>query len=880
MSITPTFPGVYIEEIPSGQHTVTPVATSIAAFVGRAPIGPVDEVLTCFSFGDFQRFYGGLSLNYPMSYAVRDFFNNGGAQAVICRLYEPDPGGAGGVSLLPFPVSPPMIPEDWMLAAPAQPGATSFQVSAPTGGSEGDPDLGMVFTLNSQSSPTSYTVTDYTPADPSKNKPAVVSFLPALTSPVSLPYPMCTPLFFSEGPSPSGWTVSASGQTLTLLNGTGLPDLGDLFTVGTDPTQYAITQVPTVTAAPGGGMQLQFTFTPKPASTFLFGAAVAFSPPQASPMPQNWQIAGAVVSGGAGKPSTLPLVNGTGAPLPGDQFTVGSNPTVYVVTSFAPATSKAPAQLSFTVSGGGAIPSDPHAFCFCCAMNFTRPAPQNWAIAKAPKVGATQFSVSNNGGAASGVIDIGCTFLVQGDETVYTVVLYDRPSSTISFLPEAETVFSGAITFSPPLQLVAASPGTWGNFLKASVDTNGITDRTAAQFAQYDLTAEDLFNLTLQWVDPRNRPIASERYLNVSVKLTDRSASYPNRLDRVLKAQSSLAQVGVMPLAPPASGSATIGSGGSDGQYLTVPTYLGDQDQKTGLYLLEKIPTFNLLCIPPDRRLFDSVPLAQQDLDSNVRQAAASYCTDRRAIFIADPPAIWETRVAQGNVAAIMPTDLGITGENAAGIEVERNAAVYFPRVIAEDILLNNAPCLFPACGMIAGVIAATDVSRGVWKAPAGIDAGLAGVTKLAVDLTDAQNGVLNPLGINCLRSFPVVGPVVWGARTLRGADLFEDDYKYLPVRRLTLFVESSLYQATQWAVFEPNAEPLWSSLRLSVSSFLADLARQGAFYNYLVACDATTTTPDDIENGRVNILVQIAPVRPAEFVMITIQQAMISAGS
>ena len=110
----------------------------------------------------------------------------------------------------------------------------------------------------------------------------------------------------------------------------------------------------------------------------------------------------------------------------------------------------------------------------------------------------------------------------------------------------------------------------------------------------------------------------------------------------------------------------------------------------------------------------------------------------------------------------------------------------------------------------------------------------------------------------------------------MRGADQLSDDYKYLPVRRLTLYIEESLYRGTHWAVFEPNDETLWSSLRLSVGSFLADLQRQGAFYNYNVRCDGTTTTADDIEKGIVNIIVQIAPVKPAEFVVIKIQQVAV----
>jgi hypothetical protein len=378
-------------------------------------------------------------------------------------------------------------------------------------------------------------------------------------------------------------------------------------------------------------------------------------------------------------------------------------------------------------------------------LNFTRPAPHNYTISTTAKVGGTQFALSSKG--STGVVDVGYTFMVPGDRTIYTIVIYNQTTGAASFLPEAATAFAAvAITLSPPLQLAAASPGMWGNFLTASADTNGITPTTALQFAQYNLGVDDLFNLTLTLSTPSGQTVTSERYLNVAVKLTGLSENYPNRLDYVLEQQSMLAQVGVMPLAPPANGSAVIGSGGNDGQGLSVQTYLGNEDNRTGIYLLETTPSFNLLCIPPDQRLFPTVPLAMQDLDPLVRQAAADFCTNQRAIFIADPPAIWETEVAQGEITEISPEDLGISGMNRSGIQVKRNVAVYFPRVYEEDMLLNNKVCLFPACGMVAGVIAATDVARGVWKSPAGTDATLANVTSLALNLTDAQNGVLNPL--------------------------------------------------------------------------------------------------------------------------------------
>jgi phage tail sheath protein FI len=166
-----------------------------------------------------------------------------------------------------------------------------------------------------------------------------------------------------------------------------------------------------------------------------------------------------------------------------------------------------------------------------------------------------------------------------------------------------------------------------------------------------------------------------------------------------------------------------------------------------------------------------------------------------------------------------------------------------------------------------------------VWKAPAGLDAGLNGIQGLSVSLTDAENGQLNPLGINCLRTFPAAGSVVWGSRTLRGADQLADEYKYVPVRRLALFIEESLYRGTKWVVFEPNDEPLWAQIRLNVGAFMQNLFRQGAFQGqtpreaYFVRCDKTTTTQNDINQGVVNILVGFAPLKPAEFVIISLQQ-------
>lgn len=290
---------------------------------------------------------------------------------------------------------------------------------------------------------------------------------------------------------------------------------------------------------------------------------------------------------------------------------------------------------------------------------------------------------------------------------------------------------------------------------------------------------------------------------------------------------------------------------------------IGDENLKTGLWALKDVDLFNILCIPATMKLPDTSAAA-------VASQATSLCVERRAMYLLDPPQVDGARDTVDGVKSWL--DANSTLRN-------RNAATYFPRVDIPDPL--NAFRLRPsaASGTVAGLYARTDSSRGVWKAPAGTEATLAGVQKLENKLTDGENGVLNPLAINCLRVFPVYGPVCWGARTLMGSDQQGDEYKYVPVRRLALFLEESLYRGTQWVVFEPNDEPLWSQIRLNLGAFMHNLFRQGAFQGqtpqdaYFVKCDKDTTTQNDINLGIVNIIVGFAPLKPAEFVVLQIQQ-------
>jgi phage tail sheath protein FI len=245
-----------------------------------------------------------------------------------------------------------------------------------------------------------------------------------------------------------------------------------------------------------------------------------------------------------------------------------------------------------------------------------------------------------------------------------------------------------------------------------------------------------------------------------------------------------------------------------------------------------------------------------------------TYCKDvRRAFLLIDSPP--EVR----DVASAVDW-------KTAGLTVhDTNGAAYFPRLKLPDATNDFQLRTFAPCGVIAGLYARTDANRGVWKAPAGVEATLNGVQGMVYQLTDAENGALNPLGLNCLRIFPIYGPISWGARTLVGADAEASEWKYISVRRFALFLEETLFRGTQWVVFEPNDEPLWAQIRLNIGAFMQSLFRQGAFQGttpreaYFVKCDRETTTQNDIDHGIVNILVGFAPLKPAEFVVIKIQQ-------
>lgn len=444
----------------------------------------------------------------------------------------------------------------------------------------------------------------------------------------------------------------------------------------------------------------------------------------------------------------------------------------------------------------------------------------------------------------------------------------------------AEVVRAGAmdgslqparIKLSDDITLTATSPGQWGNALSVKVDTDNLRDpRHQVNLAITDNGTGATERYTGLGLTPgplsMSFALASSQLMNVDPSSGLTKLPAPGTYEPPAAEPPAAAAAGkaAAPDAAAPAGAGTVGGArGSDigaGQ-LAIP---GDPGAKTGMYALVKADIFNMLCLPTSWTA---------TYPNDLLGTAASFCAQHRAMLIIDPPTSWSKvsgPLGFGTVTA--PATEAVTGADIA------NAAIYYPNLQVRDpqsgALVQRGPC-----GTVAGVWASTDASRGVWKAPAGMAAALTGVAGLVSQIDDGESGVLNPLAVNCLRSFPLAGPVVWGARTAAGADDNTSSWKYIPVRRTALFIEESLYRGTRWVVFEPNAEPLWAAIRLNVGAFMNSLFQQGAFQGttpaqaYLVQCDADNNPQVDIDNGIVNILVGFAPLVPAEFVFIHIEQ-------
>jgi phage tail sheath protein FI len=422
-------------------------------------------------------------------------------------------------------------------------------------------------------------------------------------------------------------------------------------------------------------------------------------------------------------------------------------------------------------------------------------------------------------------------FFANGGQEAYVVRL------------AADDAVTASVTIDAKLLVTAVSPGSWANDYRIETKQDSL-DATRFGLAVIH--------------QPSGQPaVKLESFENLSMQESD-----SRFVINIVNAKSAYVQVALSgaPATPPAETAAypfsTAGSAGTplnpneaDFESKLIPV-----GKDGGIYLLDQVDLINILCVPGETT-------------ATVVASLQKYCHDRRAFLIIDSP--------KGATLAAMQSapSLSAVGTDAS------NSALYFPWIRAQDPLDENRVRAFPPSGFVAGIYARTDNHRGVWKAPAGIETTVSGAIGTEMPLTDDENGTLNRLGINCIRTWPVRGPVVWGSCTLHGNDALASEWKYVSVRRLALFIEESLLRGTWWIVFEPNDESLWSEVRLSVDAFMNDLFRQGALQGttpreaYFVKCDRQTMTANDINYGIVNILVGFAALKPDEFMLIRIQQ-------
>ena len=440
----------------------------------------------------------------------------------------------------------------------------------------------------------------------------------------------------------------------------------------------------------------------------------------------------------------------------------------------------------------------------------------------------------------------------------------------VALQPSFHALAGGATTPLSPPSLLLGSTTTGIVFTgREPVDTHHALTVSVTNLKATTGTAPlDLADVTIGY---GNR---AETYRRVTLNPAPPAADANNTLEKRLGTASAPVS-SLVTVAPPSAGAyptawpSALGPTPLDTNLPTAPfTTYSPADFAQAFeadQALDKIAIFNLLLTPG---IFDP----------GVVSEALAVAERKLAFMVCDPPA--DAVADPTGYPLPMIGDLMSDAVPGRVIPKSENGAIYFPHLVSSDPATGNALAI-PPSGFVAGVIAREDTNRGVWKAPAGYEALV--LTTLGVvpsgRMTDPRQGTLNPLGVNCLRTLPGIGTVVFGARTLVAANPAFQQYRYVPVRRMALFLEQSLLQSLGWVIFEPNDVPLWVSIKTTIDNFMLGLFNQGAFQGttpsqaFQVSCDATTTTPDDQAKGIVNIVVAFAPLKPAEFVIIKIAQ-------
>ena len=814
MPIQPTYPGVYIQEVPSGVRTITGVSTSIAAFFGRTLKGPINKAVRCLSYSDFLREFGGAHPMSDLASSVRQFFDNGGTDCYVVRLAR----NAAPASVTLRNVA---NAQNVLTAVAKAPGTWGRDIKLVVDYNTSNPEDTFNLTVNQEKGAAIVNTEVFNNLTMNPRSPR---FAPTFVTQSSKLIDLNLHADMGVMPNPAFLTNVANtphgfAQSRRVFTGADAQAVRDAIRAEIDalavaplPADKKSAFILNMDGNPDNDIPVDFRTIvwpggPNNLANFRTGIEGVLNGAIAG------KFAGVTVTIGVDNFATLG-VDAAGGVL---RITSNSDDQPNVTIRSAAANDMAAAMM-FGIDNGGIE---------VARYANMRPVPNGTFFSGGnlndPTLGANGLSVFSG--------------RLQNE---MTAVAFDA-----ALVPPPAPIFVSLVTTLP-------SPPVVENFFDSASGPAGLLEKLrvikdAVNNEVNSVCTAELWGYRL--VFKKKSGTANDTVTIATTGLPAFGNGFTQNSQRYSLGNLSQSPFELLPW--PAN------SAGSDGTVPLQAEYEGDPLAHTGFFALDKVDLFNLMILPADNE-FDV---------ANVRGAASTYCVTRRAFLILDAPAAWTDGARPTADATTVNTfRIGVS---------KQHSGIFFPRVQYSDAGIKK---FIGASGMIAGLMARIDSQRGVWKAPAGTEADLRGLTDLELNMTDAENGVLNKLGVNCLRKFPN-GIVSWGARTLDGSDDFGSEWKYIPIRRLALFLEESLYRGTKWVVFEPNDEPLWAKIRMNITAFMMGLFRQGAFQGstpdkaFFVKCDGETTTANDRNLGIVNIQVGFAPLKPAEFVIITIQQ-------
>lgn len=796
MPVSPTYPGVYVQEVPSGVKTIVGVATSIGMFIGTSTQGPMFTPVRCTNYNAFRTQFGEDTSSGSLPFYVRLFFLNGGTDCYVMRIA--DGATASAVTLK------------------NEAGANTLTLTAKNLGVTGENLRALVTYDGSQPEITfdlevfQWTI-DSTGARVQSNDEVWRNLSMDPNS------PNYAPTFISQNsklvnatdlnPAPaanSTWGFSLSGRAVpdaafqanwsAILGSTATTNRFKVSVSGSpyidvDLSSFVVTNTPgDLTSAVKSAIETAFT---------------------------NKGLAGTTVD--------VSLVASTAGSRLRISRTAGANGDVLIRPGSKSGTQGDLAILLMLGSEQGGLEVG--------AFASRRPAPTGITFHAVDAANLHDLGDLQQQGISQVTLEA-----IKSDGTFATTNVSLQPPASPNVVTTglADLVVKDASTGSQ-------NGNSDGVREKLSIIAAAINGFTPPAGQSWPWTAQvNGYRLAIL-----PTAIAADNFLSSAFALTTNPVLGGTAFTKNVHYYSVGAagqSVGLQ---------VSAGSPASDGTAPLAADY--DSAYET---IDKEVDLFNLLILPPPANPAVTV--------QGLYGEASVFCQQRRAFLIMDPPDAWQdAQTASTGVAALR---VGL---------VKDYSGIFFPRITIDDSGL--AKNIGPA-GAMAGVFARIDGTRGVWKAPAGTEADLRGIIGLEQRFSDGENGILNPHAVNTLRIFPN-GIVSWGARTMDGDDAFGSEYKYIPIRRLALYLEESLYRGLKWVVFEPNDEPLWAQIRLNVGAFMHDLFRQGAFQGatakdaYFVKCDSETTTETDRNLGIVNIWVGFAPLKPAEFVILYLQQ-------